>query len=186
MGSSPTVGTMNKLCLSCGLPVKEKRFSFCSRKCSNSSRPSNVGNCEVCGKKNKLSRNRFCSRNCASSVRKRIKKCLVCGSNINSTRRKFCSDYCARRKLPLESLLKNNSRGQIKKRLLQDCILENVCSECGLRDYWNDKPIVMHLDHINGVNNDNRIVNLRMLCPNCHSQQETYAGRNARKKGNMV
>ncbi len=130
MGSSPTVGTMNKLCLSCGLPVKEKRFSFCSRK--------------------------------------------------------FCSDYCARRKLPLDLVLKNNSRGQIKKRLLQDGILENVCSECGLRDYWNDKPIVMHLDHINGVNNDNRITNLRMLCPNCHSQQETYAGRNARKKGNMV
>jgi 5-methylcytosine-specific restriction endonuclease McrA len=50
------------------------------------------------------------------------------------------------------------------------------CSECGIT-HWNDRPIVMQLDHINGIVNDSRIDNLRMLCPNCHSQTHNYCGR---------
>ena len=50
------------------------------------------------------------------------------------------------------------------------------CSECGIT-HWNDRPIVMQLDHINGVVNDSRIENLRMLCPNCHSQTHNFCGR---------
>ena len=41
-----------------------------------------------------------------------------------------------------------------------------------------DKKLSLQLDHINGINNDHRIENLRFLCPNCHSQTETYAGKN--------
>jgi hypothetical protein len=52
-----------------------------------------------------------------------------------------------------------------------------TCSGCGLGEIWNNKPITIQLDHINGVYNDNRIANLRLLCPNCHSQTETFAGR---------
>lgn len=50
------------------------------------------------------------------------------------------------------------------------------CEECGL-DKWRDKSISLHLDHINGINNDNRLENLRFLCPNCHSQTDTYCGK---------
>lgn len=50
------------------------------------------------------------------------------------------------------------------------------CSWCEI-DEWRGKPLVLHLDHINGINNDNRLVNLRLLCPNCHSQTETYGNR---------
>lgn len=48
------------------------------------------------------------------------------------------------------------------------------CSECGLGEKWNEKKIVLHVDHIDGEWLDNRIENVRFLCPNCHSQTETY------------
>jgi predicted RNA-binding Zn-ribbon protein involved in translation (DUF1610 family) len=47
------------------------------------------------------------------------------------------------------------------------------CSPCGIRE-WRGRPLSLHLDHVNGVNNDNRLENLRFLCPNCHSQTESY------------
>lgn len=50
------------------------------------------------------------------------------------------------------------------------------CSWCEIAE-WRGKPLVLHLDHANGISNDNRFVNLRLLCPNCHSQTETYGNR---------
>jgi len=70
----------------------------------------------------------------------------------------------------------------LKKRLLQEKILENKCSECGLEAYWNRKPIALQLDHIDGDRCNNLIENLRILCPNCHSQTDTFTGRNKKKK----
>lgn len=65
----------------------------------------------------------------------------------------------------------------LKKKLLKSGVLENKCLECGIQS-WNGKPLSLQLDHINGNRTDNRITNLRILCPNCHSQTETYAGKN--------
>lgn len=73
---------------------------------------------------------------------------------------------------------KFNNRTLIKKRLRN--LIEFECSWCGLGEEWNGRPITLQLDHINGVWNDNRIGNLRLLCPNCHSQTSNYAGRNPR------
>lgn len=72
-------------------------------------------------------------------------------------------------------------RKNIKKRILEKNLLEYKCACCGLGGYWNDMPLVLQLDHINGVNNDHRLTNLRFLCPNCHTQQDTYAGKNRKK-----
>lgn len=76
-----------------------------------------------------------------------------------------------------------NSIHRLKSRLLSNKLLENKCSECHIGPSWNDKPLVLQLDHINGVHNDHRLENLRLLCPNCHSQTETFAGRNIGANG---
>lgn len=71
-------------------------------------------------------------------------------------------------------------RWHLKKRLVREGILVNVCSECSCPPVWNGKELNLQLDHINGINTDNRLENLRLLCPNCHSQTSTFAGRNKR------
>ena len=79
-----------------------------------------------------------------------------------------------------EILIENSTysnRERLKIRLVQEGYLEERCDECGITE-WNGKPITLQLEHSNGKNNDNRIENLRFLCPNCHSQTSTYAGRN--------
>jgi Zn finger protein HypA/HybF involved in hydrogenase expression/endogenous inhibitor of DNA gyrase (YacG/DUF329 family) len=69
------------------------------------------------------------------------------------------------------------SRKHLKERLLEGKILKNECSLCGALPEWNGKPLVLILDHINGINDDHRLENLRLVCPNCNSQLPTFAGR---------
>ena len=66
---------------------------------------------------------------------------------------------------------------KLKNRLLKESIIENKCSICGI-DEWNGKKINMELDHIDGNRTNHLLTNLRMLCPNCHSQTETYRAKN--------
>ena len=70
------------------------------------------------------------------------------------------------------------SPSYLKRRALQDGLVQEVCYSCGLGTTWNGKPIVLWLDHENGDGNDWRRENLRMVCPNCDSQSDTYCGRN--------
>lgn len=70
------------------------------------------------------------------------------------------------------------NRGSLKKRMYLMGYKEE-CSECGLGTTWNGKPITLQLDHINGIYNDHRLENLRIICPNCHTQTETFAGRSS-------
>jgi len=65
----------------------------------------------------------------------------------------------------------------LKQRLIKELNWEYKCDECGISE-WNNKKISLELDHINGIHNDNRIENLRLQCPNCHSQTPTFRVKN--------
>lgn len=88
-------------------------------------------------------------------------------------------------KIPLKDILIKNSlyagTSYLHKRLVKEGILEDKCSKCGINS-WQGEKLSLHLDHIDGVNNNNEVSNLRLLCPNCHSQTPTYCGRNKKKK----
>lgn len=82
----------------------------------------------------------------------------------------------------LEEVLVENSfynTVSLKNRLIKEGLLEYKCLWCGNKGTWNDKEITLQIDHTNGVYNDNRLENLRILCPMCHSYTLTFRGRNS-------
>lgn len=70
----------------------------------------------------------------------------------------------------------------VRRRIIKDGLLPYKCLKCGLTDRWNGEPLTLDLDHINGNRADNRLENLRFLCPNCHTQTPTSRGRNSKGK----
>jgi Zn finger protein HypA/HybF involved in hydrogenase expression len=93
-----------------------------------------------------------------------------------------------KRRISLEDALENyfivNSQFKIatlKKLIYRFKLKEYKCNICSMKPVWENKPLSLPLDHINGKRNDNRLENLRFLCPNCHSQTETFAGKSTRK-----
>lgn len=83
--------------------------------------------------------------------------------------------------IPLDEILEGKHPSyqtfKLKNRMLRENILNNVCSECKINE-WNGKPISLELDHIDGVRTNHKLKNLRLLCPNCHSQTDTYRSKN--------
>jgi HNH endonuclease len=85
-----------------------------------------------------------------------------------------------RKPMPLEELLIKGPRGRrnLKLRLIAAGLKENRCEECGISE-WRDRPLSLELHHRNGEKHDNRLENLALLCPNCHSQTDSWGGKNA-------
>jgi Zn finger protein HypA/HybF involved in hydrogenase expression len=72
-------------------------------------------------------------------------------------------------------------RDHLKARLIKAGLKENRCEQCGISS-WRGKPLSVQLHHKNGDGTDNRTENLEFLCPNCHSQTDTYGGRNGHRR----
>jgi hypothetical protein len=90
-------------------------------------------------------------------------------------------------KRPLEAILNDNTAynsNRLRKRLIAAGYLEHRCSSCNHSE-WFGRPIPIELDHINGNIFDNRLENLRLLCPNCHALTHNYRGKNKQKQKDM-
>lgn len=109
------------------------------------------------------------------TVKKRI---ALLGLRFNSRGyNKALSDF---RKKPLSHYLKTGSivsNTYLKKRLINEGVLEEKCAVCGLAPMWNGRHLSLHLDHKNGDPTDNELKNIRLVCPNCHSQTDNYCGK---------
>jgi DNA-binding transcriptional ArsR family regulator len=86
--------------------------------------------------------------------------------------------------MPVEDLLVADTyrgRENLKLRLLRGGLKTSCCERCGIES-WRGRPLSLALHHVNGVRNDNRLENLELLCPNCHSQTDNFAGRNCKRR----
>jgi len=84
------------------------------------------------------------------------------------------------RRAALEEILVEHStysRGKLKARLLAAGLKQPVCELCGQGEIWRGKRISLILDHVSGVSDDNRLQNLRIVCPNCNATLDTHCGR---------
>ena len=128
--------------------------------------------------------------NYSGSVSEDVKKCLEF-NGINWKKLTYTGIHYSKNKLMGKRILSNDeifvinsnvSRGTLKRRIIKDNLLNYKCSVCGLLPIWNNKELPLILDHINGINNDNRLENLRFVCPNCNYQLETTCRNHNRDK----
>lgn len=78
-----------------------------------------------------------------------------------------------------------SSSSRFKKQLIANGMLPNQCAICLLPAEWNNQPLSLQLDHVDGDRNNQTLSNLRLLCPNCHSQTENFAGKSLKKPRNL-
>ena len=102
--------------------------------------------------------------------------CLNCETKIEN-RATYCSNACQHEHKREQNVLSGKAGHRpVKKYLLSK---KANCDECGIGEEWNGKPLGLELDHVNGDSKNNTLKNVRLLCPNCHSQTDTYKFKNA-------
>jgi hypothetical protein len=138
--------------------------------------------------------NKFCNHSCAATYTNSIRKlnlkdntCKNCGETYKNSWKKpqqFCSTDCSaeyRKKAAREINLKLFQEGKLKYRnIIYNFLIErdgNSCSVCKITK-WNNKPIRLWVDHVDGNASNNMPENFRLICPNCESQTDTSRGRN--------
>jgi predicted nucleic acid-binding Zn ribbon protein len=166
-----------------GLITKEKSEKLKEEYYKN---PKLCLNCNQVISYEKKNDNKYCSRSCSATVnnlkRKQRKPCLVCKKEINKGSSKYCSLTCQKtyhfnQRLSdwIEGNYSTKSRNFFRRYLTET--LGYKCSSCGISE-WNNKSIVLEIDHIDGNPENNRPENIRFICPNCHSQTDTYKAKN--------
>lgn len=186
----------------------KRKNLFCSKACQYASRSKRTDvSCVCCTKifskslyQIEKTKNNFCSQSCAAKYNNKIPKrkrtntgnpCPICSNITKNSRLITCSRECSikhqwnNKKLEIESSGIIYPKGMyygsdLAKKYIAE-INGNDCSICGVSNMWNNKSLVLVLDHINGIPDDWRIDNLRLVCPNCDSQLPTFKNKN---KGN--
>lgn len=143
-----------KICPKCNIE-HERKGTFCSRKCANSRTFSE----ESKQKKSNANKGKVGWLRGLTLNDARVKK-IVENKKKKHEEKTKTADF------------NTLSENQKRKRILIE--QDYRCSECGIEQMWNCKPLKFELDHISGIRKDNTRNNLRMVCPNCHSQTPTY------------
>lgn len=121
-----------------------------------------------------------------SKSRKRNHKqyeCLNCKTifpHNKGSSNKYCSIKCFGEATRKNTILKIESGASVGEGSLKQYLLEKQnfkCQSCGVGEVWNGKPLTLQMDHIDGNSDNNELDNLRILCPNCHTQTETYGAK---------
>jgi hypothetical protein len=111
--------------------------------------------------------------------------CLNCGIekeyDPKSSNGKYCSNRCQGEYRRIVESKKKISDGTAGKKILRRHLVETkgeVCEICGQGPIHNNLPLILQMDHIDGNSDNNQISNVRLLCPNCHTQTKTFCSRN--------
>ena len=119
------------------------------------------------------------------TLKKIIKEYGLDETQLNQNRKELLSKNSVhphnKIKVPMEDIFSNkytyHSSSNLLKRLINEGYKEYKCEECGISE-WLGKPLSLQLEHIDGNHHNNSFENLKILCPNCHSQTSTFAGKN--------
>lgn len=121
-------------------------------------------------------------------IRKRIAALEISTSHFDPKR--YVRKVILANTKPLSEILVQGSTvgsSSLRKRLVREGVMQYRCDECGNLGEWQGKPLTLQLDHRNGDHHDNRLDNLRILCPNCHTQTPTHSwGPETRKKNKRL
>lgn len=168
-----------KLCAHCSspLPYEKRTNKFCGHVCS--AKHSNSHRVRVRKSKRMMVIN--IENETVEHVDPSEYLCACCGSELTRTQSTYCSSAC-QAKHRFSNMLDNWLKTGVKheNRVLRRFLIHldgNKCSLCGIED-WNGKPMVFEVEHINGDSEDSSRENVCLICPNCHSQTDTYKGKN--------
>ena len=142
--------------------------------------------CSQCGIEVENSK-KFCSNSCSAKYNNRLRKikpypnCKYCSKQLSNRIKKYCNNRCQGDYKREFKTLPAFYKGEISQRAtlvsIVTSIKGHICSKCNIETY-NSREIVLELNHIDGNPFNDFPKNLELLCPNCHSQTDTFKGRN--------
>jgi hypothetical protein len=121
------------------------------------------------------------------TLKQRIK--IDCLKIDELSKKRKAKQSSIKNKIPLSDIMIENSTygtNHLKERILKENIIKYICEKCGNEGNWMNQKLVLQLEHKNGKPKDHRLENICFLCPNCHSQTDTFAGKNSSIKKSRI